>query len=165
MMTPTLRRATEQDCEQLLSLYAEFHEFHVRGVPDRLRRPETYDEAQLRVALREIMQSSDAAIFVVDAEGKLFGFAEVYLREDEPHPLTVAHRYGLLQSLYISAPFRRSGWGRQLVVAAQRWARQQGATEMQLETWEFEDGPLLFYELLGYRTLKRHLVLDFDESV
>ncbi len=31
---------------------------------------------------------------------------------------------------------------------------------MQLDIWEFPAGPLHFYEDLGYRTLKRHLVVD-----
>jgi hypothetical protein len=44
------------------------------------------------------------------------------------------------------------------MTAAEAWARQHGATEMQLDTWEFDAGPLRFYEKTGYRTLKRVLV-------
>ena len=162
METPTIRSATEQDIDGLVSLYAEFHEFHVLGVPDRLRKPDAYDEATLRSTLRELVQRDDAQIFVVDHEGKIVGLAEVYVRQDEPHPLTVAHRYGYLQSLIISKPLRKSGLGKQLVAAAHHWAKEQHATEMQVETWEFAEGPLHFYEALGYRTLQRHLVTDLD---
>src|SRR5690348_18173790 len=106
MDTPVIRPATEQDIDELVALYLEFHEFHVLGVPDRLRKPDTYDDTLLRRTLRELVQRDDAQIFVVSSEEKLVGLAEVYLRQDEPHPLTVAHRYGYLQSLIISAPFR-----------------------------------------------------------
>ena len=71
------------------------------------------------------------------------------------------HRYGYLQSLIVSAPFRKSGLGKQLVAAAHEWARGQDATELQMDIWEFAEGPLHFYETLGYRTLKRHLVINF----
>lgn len=162
MDTPFIRLAAEQDIDQLILLYTEFHEFHVLGVPDRLRRPDTYDEAWLRDALRTILSSDDAALFVVDSGEELLGLAEVYLRQDEPHSLTVAHRYGYLQSLIILASHRKKGLGKQLVTAAQQWAKERDAMEMQLNTWEFEAGPLAFYETLGYRTLKRYLVTDLS---
>lgn len=160
MDTTAIRPATEQDIDGLVSLYTEFHEFHVLGVPDRLRKPDTYDETTLRRTLRELVQRDDARIFVVSSEKKLVGLAEVYLRQDESHPLTVAHRYGYLQSLIVSAPFRKSGLGKQLVAAAHQWAKRHDATEMQMDIWEFAEGPLHFYEALGYRTLKRHLLID-----
>jgi GNAT superfamily N-acetyltransferase len=159
METPALRPATAQDIDALVSLYIEFH---VLGVPDRLRKLDTYDETTLRNTLYALIQRDDAQIIVIDAEGKLAGLAEVYLRQEESHPLTVAHRYGYLQSLIISAPFRKSGLGKQLVVAAHQWAKEQHATEMRVEIWEFAQEPLHFYEALGYRTLKRDLVIDLD---
>jgi GNAT superfamily N-acetyltransferase len=162
MGTPTIRLATHQDISDLIPLYAEFHDFHVAGVPDRLSRPDAYDEAALQAALHAILQRGDAAIFVAESGGKLIGLAEVYLRQDEPHPLTIPHRYGLLQSLIVSAPFRKSGVGRLLVEAAHRWTKEQRATEMQLDIWEFAEGPLHFYEKSGYRTLKRHMVIDLS---
>lgn len=157
-----IRPATEQDIDELVLLYIEFHEFHVLGVPDRLRTPDAYDEATLRDTLHELVRRDDAQIFVLDTEGKLVGLAEVYLRQEESHPLTVAHLYGYLQSLIISAPFRKSGLGKRLVTAAQQWAKEQNATEMHVKVWEFAEGPLHFYETLGYRTLKRDLVTDLD---
>src|SRR5258708_16814745 len=167
METPVIRRAVEEDIKGLILLYAEFHDFHVRGVPDRLCNPASMtdtDETTLVNSLRSILQQDDAAIFVADAGGTLVGLAEVYLRQDEPHPLIVAHRYGYLQSLIVSTQFRRSGIGRQLVFASHRWAKERGATEMQLDIWEFREGPLHFYEHLGYRTLKRHLVVDLIDT-
>jgi GNAT superfamily N-acetyltransferase len=160
MDTPSIRLATEQDIDELIALYAEFHEFHVLGVPDRLRKPDTYDKAALSGSLRAILSRDDAAIFVLDTGKNLIGLAEVYIRQDEHHPLTVAHRYGFLQSLIVSAQHRKSGLGRRLVATAHQWAKERSATEMQLRAWEFAEGPLHFYEALGYRTLKRHLVID-----
>ena len=44
--------------------------------------------------------------------------------------------------------------------AAQDWARARGAAEMRLDIWEFPAGPLLFYQKLGYRILRRSLVRE-----
>ena len=165
MNSIAIRRAIEQDMDTLLSLYDEFHRFHVQGVPDRLRAPDSStptERAALRKVLSALLYREDAALFVALVGKQVVGLAEVYMRQDEAHPLRVAHRFGYLQSLIVSASFRAQGLGRLLVEAAQQWARERGATEMQLDIWEFAAGPLHFYERLGYRTLKRHLVIDLQ---
>ena len=80
---------------------------------------------------------------VTEIEGTIVGFAEVYL-----------------QSFLVSAPYRKQGLGETLIKAASQWAREKGATELQLHTWKFAEGPVPFYEKRGYRTLKRYMVID-----
>lgn len=157
-----LRLATEEDIWRLGQLYWEFHRFHVLGVADRLRLPASSDEAnesnRLEAGLRTLIQREDAALFVLEMEASIVGFAEVYLRQDEEQPLTVAHRYGYLQSLFVCASYRKRGLGEALMKAVHHWAKEKGATEIRLESWEFAQGPVPFYERLGYRTLRRTLV-------
>jgi GNAT superfamily N-acetyltransferase len=72
-------------------------------------------------------------------------------------PAVVQRRYALLQSLAVTEAHRRHGLGLQLMAVAERWAREQGASEMEIAVWEFPEGPLPFYERLGYTTRKRTL--------
>lgn len=61
----SLQQATAQDIDALIFLYDEFHAFHVRGVPDRLRFPaQTSDKdvAEVRQLLSDLFQREDAAI-------------------------------------------------------------------------------------------------------
>ena len=157
-----IRLAELNEREALCKLYHAFHQFHVRGVPDRLlslgEPPETYAGSDLYLALEKIIRDDDAAIFLAEVSGQPVGLAEVYLRQDEANPLRASYRYGYLQSLVVAEAFRQRGVGTRLVEAAHQWARSQGASEMRLDTWEFEQGPLEFYERLGYRTLRRTLV-------
>ena len=154
----SIRQASEADLEQVLALYHEFHEFHVRGVPERLIVPTPYDDEAAHATLVTLLHSDDAALFVADDHERLQGLAEVYLRRDPSHPATISYVYGHLQSLIVTAPRRRLGLGQRLVAAAEAWSLAHGATEMRLSCWEFADGPLTFYETLGYRTMKRTLV-------
>lgn len=155
--TIAIRPATEADLDQALTLYHEFHEFHVRGVPDRLRVPVPYDDAAARATLCHMLQSHDAALFVADDAGHLVGLAEVYLHHDAPHAAAIPLTYGHLQSLVVTERLRGTGLGRRLVAASEQWASERGATEMRLACWEFAGGPLPFYEALGYHTIKRTL--------
>jgi ribosomal protein S18 acetylase RimI-like enzyme len=159
----TIRLAQTQDFEPLCKLYFEFHEFHVRGVPDRLLSlgdPETFDSSELCAALEKIVGDDDAALFVATVARQVVGLVEIYLRQDEANPARVSYQYGYLQSLMVREAFRRRGIGTRLLEAAQQWAREKGATKVRLETWEFAEGPQAFYERQGYRTLRRTLVRE-----
>jgi GNAT superfamily N-acetyltransferase len=161
MISPIVRRAEPKDFEQLCRLYVAFHEFHVQGVPDRLSTlgsPDTFECNDLLSALQQLHNRSDVALFVAVTATQVIGLAEVYIRQDEESDAKIAYRYGYLQSLMVLESFRQHHIGTRLVEAAQEWAVHQGATEMRLEIWEFDAGPLPFYERLGYRTLQRILI-------
>ncbi len=160
-MNPILvRAANEQDLDALCRLYVEFHEFHVQGVPDRLRSTHAvpFDSAKLKEDVCKILGDANAALLIAEGEGEPVGLAEVYLRRDAADALRVGHQYGYLQSLMVKENWRRAGIGKRLTDAAEQWARDRGAIEMRLDTWEFAAGPQAFYERQGYRTCRRTLV-------
>lgn len=153
-----LRPATAADIPALIDLYIEFHEFHARGLPDQLAIPPTYDRDWMRLELAKLIAREDAALLVVEDHALLLGFVEVALSQRKPEPLRAPQAYVLVQSLFVRAERRGSGFGTALIAAARAWAAERGAPELQLDTWEFDAGPLRFYERLGFRTLKRRLI-------
>lgn len=155
-----IRPATEQDIDALIDLYIEFHEFHVRGVPDRLRIPKSYDRVGLSDSLKNIITDEDSTIFVAELDGVVVGLAEVYLRQSEADDAVVQRTYGHLQSLMVLEAYQHRGLGSRLTAAAELWASELGASELQLNAWEFEVGPLHFYEGLKYHTIKRLMAKD-----
>jgi len=120
-MAVSIRPAQDHDVKALCDIYYDFHEFHVCGVPTHLHSlgdRKQWDRASLREALAKIMQSDDSGIFVAEAAGELVGLIEVHVRQDPEEATLVQHRYVELQSLVVSAPFRRNGIGTQLVAVA-----------------------------------------------
>lgn len=61
----------------------------------------------------------------------------------------------------VNEAFRAQGIGTRLIEVAEEWAREHGAREMRLDTWEFKGDPVGFYENVGYRTLRRKMVHEF----
>jgi ribosomal-protein-alanine N-acetyltransferase len=160
-----IRPAGTGDIEALCNLYIEFHEFHVSGIPDRLVSVEKIDSSQtqeLRRNLEKIIKDGNSVIFAACIDDRIVGLAEVYLRKDEPHPAKKSYTYGHLQSLVVTEKSRLKGVAKRLVEFAEKWSKERGASEMRLDIWEFTEGPLQFYERLGYRTLRRNLVRVFD---
>jgi GNAT superfamily N-acetyltransferase len=139
----------------------EFHNFHAEGVPSRLIPVGPADE-RLCAAITDILNNEKAAVFVGCLGGQVSGFVEVYLKETQPDPAVVQRRFAHVQSLMVAAAMRRHGIGARLMAATRDWATAQGATEVELEIWEFPAGPLPFYESLGFRTTRRTLVCDYS---
>ena len=161
MAAVTIRVAAHEDVAALCPLYWAFHEFHAGRLPDRLHSRGAYDESdttQLQAELSVLVTSKTAAVLVAELSHQLVGFAEVHLAHDEPHPARDRHRYGHLVGLLVIEANRRQGIGTRLVGAAERWARARGADEIRLDSWEFAEGPMPFYERLGYRTVSRTFV-------
>lgn len=137
----------------------EFHNFHAVGVPDErlhsLGPPEAFECAEFAKSLTGILSNPDAAVFVADVGRKIVGVAEVHMKSDPGDDANTEHCYGYLQSLMVKPAERLQGIATRLMAQAEQWARERGATEMRLETWEFTGGPNLFYERTGYRTIRR----------
>src|SRR5258708_16455724 len=110
------------------------------------RAPRAEHDAEVWEALVKPLGERDAALVVAEVAGVVIGLAEVYLRADAADPATIAHRYGYVQSLMVTAQSRGHGAGAGLMAAAARWAREQGADELRLNTWELAGGPLAVYE-------------------
>src|SRR5215472_4498975 len=82
------------------------------------------------------------------ADGTLTGFAEVDLRShaDGCDP---ALPVGYLEGWFVIEPYRRSGIGRQLLAAAENWARRHGCVEMASDTWIDNELSQSCHEALG----------------
>ncbi|HYG57135.1 MAG TPA: GNAT family N-acetyltransferase [Symbiobacteriaceae bacterium] len=156
-MDLVIRRAVSDDVEALALLYVAFHNFHARGVPSRLQPVAGVDD-RLRDAVRAILADDQAAVFVACVDGAVTGFAEVYRQEAKADPAVVSRTYGHLQSLMVAEPARRQGLGARLMEAVHQWAGENGLPELELDIWEFDEGPLEFYQSLGYTTMRRQLV-------
>jgi len=153
-----VRHAIDKDIGMLTDLYKEFHEFHVMGVPDRLQSPLDYDDDDLHTKLVGILRAEHSTVLVAELDGQVIGLAEVYLKEDEANPFRVSYIFAHLQSMIVSELHRGKKVGRQLLLAVEQWAKERDASEIRLDVWEFEAGPLEFYEKQGYRTLRRTMV-------
>jgi aminoglycoside 6'-N-acetyltransferase I len=96
--------------------------------------------------------------FVAETEDhKLAGFLEAGLRShadccDPSHPV------GYIEGWFVDDRYRRHGIGRQLLAAAEDWARSQGCREMASDA--LLDNPLSHraHEALGYEPVARSIL-------
>jgi aminoglycoside 6'-N-acetyltransferase I len=89
-----------------------------------------------------------------DGDGAIVGFVEVGLRS-AADGCDWARAVGYVEGWYVAESHRRRGVGKQLIAAAEDWARQQGCTEMASDTQIGNALSLEAHLRLGYEIAER----------
>jgi aminoglycoside 6'-N-acetyltransferase I len=133
----------------------------------KIRLARSSDEAEL-VRMRSALWSDAAAdelgqldastlpqtTFVAEGDGSLAGFVDVGLRS-HADGCDSSHAVGFIEGWYVKESVRAQGIGRQLIVAAEKWARKQGCREMASDTWIANEPSQRAHEALGYEVVDR----------
>ena len=104
--------------------------------------PEQWDERRAAVALRAAMDSHDAVVLVADDAGELVGLSTVYL---DIHSVRFGYR-AWLEDLAVHPERRSEGIGKALLDASRAWAKERGATHLELDSGDARKDAHRFYE-------------------
>jgi GNAT superfamily N-acetyltransferase len=108
--------------------------------------PASWDDKRARVALRQAIESHDACVLVADDEGELIGFCTGY---QDMHSVRFGYR-AWVEDLAVHPDRRSEGVGKALLDAIKAWARERGATHLELDSHEGRKDAHRFYEREGY---------------
>lgn len=97
----------------------------------------------------ESIAGDQRAAFVAQLDGQPAGFVTL-LCANESHTLLQTVRVARVMSVCVAAPARGQGLGRLLMQEAEAWARRQGAADLRLVVWAFNEGAVRLYRELGY---------------
>jgi aminoglycoside 6'-N-acetyltransferase I len=112
------------------------------------------DELALTLAGTPV-SSLPTIIFVAEsADTTLVGFLEVSLRS-HADGCDVRHPVGYVEGWYLIETHRGRGIGKQLLHAAEDWARTQGCTEMASDAWIDNDLSHRVHQHLGFEVVDR----------
>jgi GNAT superfamily N-acetyltransferase len=135
-MTVQIRAAEPGEEQRLVPLYEWLF-----APPGSL--PPAWDERRAAVALRQAIDSHDCAVIVAEGEdGELVGICTVYL---DLHSVRFGYR-AWIEDLVVDPGRRSEGIGKRLLDAAKDWAREHGATHLELDSAETRSDAHRFYE-------------------
>ena len=104
----------------------------------------------------QAIEAADSAVFVAEASDEVVGFVLIKMLA-EGRPLLQPMRFAAVPSLAVAEGRRGKGIGSQLMALAENWARGEGAEEIRLTVWDFNDAAARMYAGLGYETRTRAL--------
>jgi GNAT superfamily N-acetyltransferase len=108
-------------------------------------KPDAWDEKRAAVALREAIESHDSTVLVAEDGEELIGFLTAYL---DLHSVRFGHR-AWVEDFAVRPDRRSQGVGKALLDAAKAWARERGATHLELDSAEPREDAHRFYEREG----------------
>lgn len=139
-MSHTIRRATHEDKPEWIRMR--------QGLwPDAPLEYLDYD-------LDDILADPEQAAFVASrADGSLIAFIEASLREYaeacETSPV------GYIEAWFVDPHVRGQKLGREMMQAAEGWAREKGCTEMASDTWLENEAGIAAHLKMGYWEVER----------
>ena len=107
--------------------------------------PPGWDPAEARSRLDETIAGESSIALVAELDDRLVGFCTAYID-------LLSVRYGLrcwVEDLAVDPELRSRGVGHDLLTAARFWARERGATHLELDSAEGRADAHRFYEREG----------------
>ena len=147
-----IRRATLADFDGVAMIFAEENRFHAELVPHAIRVAEP---VMTHAWYEGVLADPAQALFVARLGAEIAGVLLAALRTSADDPVLKPRRYAYIDEVAVAIEYQGQGLGRALMVEAERWARAQGASEIELHVWEANQPGIAFYERLGYSTTRR----------
>jgi GNAT superfamily N-acetyltransferase len=107
--------------------------------------PRSWDPAQAARRVRAAIESGDAELFVAEEADAVVGICSVY---DDIDSVRFGRR-AWVEDLAVDPEHRSRGIGKALLDAAKEWAREHGATHLELDSGEARRDAHRFYEREG----------------
>lgn len=145
-----VRQAQSSDFEQVARLEKQVFDLHADHRPD-LFRPGA-DGTLNRKRFDELMSGDKDAIFVADEGGTVLGFVQVSIQDLSDRTWTPIRTKVDIDAIGVDESRRGEGIGTLLLSAAERWAKEHGATFITMSVHDFNSKARHAYESAGYRS-------------
>lgn len=147
----TIRLALLEDYPGFLSVARETQEHHVALLPDIFRSVEVAVPEEYFASL---VTADESCILLAERDGVIVGYATLQIRHSR-YDIQVPRTAGYIGNFGVSKACRRMGIGRLLFEGCCERAKAMGASSLDLDCWEANQGAIRFYESLGMHVSSR----------
>lgn len=154
-MELVIREATPLDYENLCELFDEADKLHRDQLPEMFQEPK--GPARDKAFILGLLADQTVGVFVAESDRKLLGLVQAAVKDAPPMSIFVPRCYVVVDNLVVKAGFRQQGIGQKLMDKVDHWAISKGASDVELNVYEFNQEAIAFYQKLGYETISRKM--------
>ena len=136
-MKTKVRQAELDDVDELVPLFDAYRQFYDQ--PSDLTRARNW--------LRARIGANESVVLLAETDGNAVGFTQLYPMYSSVHTA----RIWVLNDLYVPPDQRRHGVAKALLKAAIEYARNDGASRLQLETGRRNEAASALYRNAGWQ--------------
>ncbi len=154
--------ASPAHAAELARLNQSVHQIHLDRVPRFFQQPGDTERTE---AFGELLTQATTRAFIAYADEAAIGYVVATIHERPANIYSPARRWLYVDQISVEPGWKKQGIGRQLMHAVLDCARSAGITELETDTWAFNDESQAFFQALGFRPkLIRHwLEVEIDE--
>ena len=142
-----LRPATRDDKAQIVLLLKQISEQHAVIAPDRYQ---VASDAVNLAFVERYLTDEKSTVLVVEENRVVIGVAFCIIHENNPEGPVKDALTAVLDTIVIDASYRGKGYGRQLLRAAETWAKKNGCSRIKLNVAVENTQGIDFYHRCGY---------------
>lgn len=152
----TIRLATLTDYPGFARVARETQEHHAALLPEVFRSVEVAVPEEYFAGL---VAGGESCVLLAERAGVIVGYATLRMRH-ATLDILVPRTVGYIDNFGVSETARGMGVGRLLFTTCRERAKAMGASSLELDCWEANQGAMRFYETMGMRVSRRWLTLD-----
>jgi ribosomal protein S18 acetylase RimI-like enzyme len=147
-MAILIRKAVEQDADDLASLNADVQAIHAAAMP-RLFKPPGPDTLP-PAAVAALLAPAENLVFIAEVDGAAAGYAYAEIVWRRETPFHHAHDMVHLHHISVRPAHRRRGVGGALIAAVRTAAADAGVALVTLDVWTFNEDARAFFRRHGF---------------
>ncbi len=155
-MSVTIRPAIKEDHPAITTIGIETQAIHAEAYPAIFRQGVSGIPFEY---FTRTLTSENAKVFVAEVEKQVVGYVFLYIHDAPPYSYLMPRRVVEISDIAVLKAYNSKGIGHQLFAASVEWAKARGATDLELQVWEFNKNAIAFYERLGMVPINRTMLL------
>ncbi|MBN1273454.1 MAG: GNAT family N-acetyltransferase [Candidatus Aminicenantes bacterium] len=156
-----ISEAILDDAESIARIQAVVHNMHVGNIAWYFKK---VDDHRFVEAMRKVIQRTETYAIVAKIDEEIVGYAVCFIRDVPESAFIKENRYLYLEQIGVHPLFRRRGIGRELIKAILEYARQKSLGRVVLDTWEFNEEALRFFQSMGFEIQMSRLAMAIDKN-
>ncbi len=154
-----IRRANEEDFEEIRSLVVEINNIHAKARPDLY---ESTEDPITRNEFYELLRCKTTDIFVATrlCTNEIVAYSILNIINNKCLLFTKKRYYGYIEEFCVKSNYKRRGIGKTLFNYIKEYSKALGLSSLQLTVWEFNESARYFYESLGMITRNRRMEIE-----
>ena len=148
-----IRKAKNEDIEQIITIIKEIAEIHVKNRPDIFKKK---DKSIIRNWIENVIQNENEVILVASNKNDtIYGVLIYQIKEIKEHINLIDKKKLWIDELGVFERYRGQGIGKKLLQEAEQIARELECDSIELNCWDFNKEAIEFYEKNGIITQRR----------
>jgi ribosomal protein S18 acetylase RimI-like enzyme len=148
--------AEEKHIPEIIELFKEFMDFH-KNIDPRFPLSK-YAPQEFEKHIQELMKSEDSRVLVALGKERIVGFMTA--RIAAYNPIWEREKYGAIDTLAVTASYRRMRVGEQMLYKIYQWFRSQGIDRVEVAVASANQVGYPFWKKHGFKEFIHRLYYD-----